>query len=167
MKGRGCEHNPPKGAAMEIRKKGFKIQLIRNEWDAQAQRSKQTYLGSISPHNPFGDVSDKGIDLTPAERAKLQEWVDRREEGGAAAHERFLLREAPAVLALLATRAAELPALAPGVQVEHLRTVLAVLDPAPAPVPVPPPAPDPAPVAPVRTFGQRLAAAWAILCGRA
>jgi hypothetical protein len=147
---------------MEIRKKGFKIQLIRNEWDAQAQRSKQTYLCSVSPHNPFEDVMAKGIELTPAERVKLQEWVDRREEGGAAAQERFLLREAPAVLALLATRAAELPGLVPSIQADHLRVILAAI--APAPVP---PAVDPAPVAPARSFGQRLTMAWAVLCGRA
>ena len=146
---------------MEIRKKGFKIQLIRNEWDAQAQRSKQTYLCSISPNNPFEDVSVKGIELTVPERAKLQEWVDQQREGGAAAHERFLLREAPAVLALLATRAAELPGLAPAIRLEDVRTVLTALEPAPAPVPVPPAA------VPVRTLGQRIALAWTILCGRA
>jgi hypothetical protein len=152
---------------MEIRKKGFKIQLIRNEWDAVEQRSRQTYLCSISPHNPFEDVMAKGIELTPAERTKLQEWVDKRREGGEEAHERILLRQAPEVLALLATRAAELPGLAPALRLEDVRTVLAALEPSPASPAAPVPVPVPPAAVPVRTLGQRIAAAWAILLGRA
>jgi hypothetical protein len=93
---------------MMFRFRGDRVNVVRTQYMSDTQRPKQTFVGSLSKHNPEVGAKLKAA-CTAEEIAEIEDWIDSYEQTQRAEAE-LNVRRLPEKMASAAEWIAALPA---------------------------------------------------------